>query len=60
MVWGVVNIAGLAMQYFRSEATESNWIVSWMMCGVFGLLPFLLGSWLLYRNVATNSPKRDS
>ena len=54
MVWGVVNIVGLAMQYFRSEVSDANWGVSWSMSAVFGLLPFLLGSWLLYRNVATN------
>jgi H+/Cl- antiporter ClcA len=52
MIWGVFNMTALTMQYSRRAGDGGNWTASWIMCGLLGLLPFLLGSWLLYRNIA--------
>ena len=57
MIWGVFNISGLVIQYVRRTGDDGNWIPSAIMCGFFGLLPFVIGSWLLYRNVASASKK---
>ena len=58
MIWGVFNMAGLAKQYMNQSGEEGSWTASFLLCAVFGLLPFLIGSWLLYRNVAQHQPKR--
>jgi heme/copper-type cytochrome/quinol oxidase subunit 4 len=63
MIWGVFNVAILVMQFLRRpEGDESNWSVSILMCLLFGVLPFLLGSWMLYRNVsiAASSGRQDT
>lgn len=53
MIWGVFNISVLVIQFTRRTGDDGNWIVSAIMCAFFGLLPFAIGSWLLYRNVAS-------
>ena len=55
MIWGVFNIAALAREYTQRTGDDGNWVASWLMCGCFGLLPLLLGSWLLYRNLSAHS-----
>jgi hypothetical protein len=53
MIWGVVNVSALLIQQLRSQVPDGNWTTSWIMCGLFGFLPFMMGAWLLYRNVVT-------
>lgn len=55
MIWGVFNISALAIQYTRRVDDGGNWMASFALCAVFGVLPFLLGSWMLYRNIAASS-----
>lgn len=56
MIWGVFNIAALAIQFSkRPEGDIGNWTISALMCAIFGLLPFVVGAWLLYRNIASTS-----
>lgn len=55
MIWGVVNITGFVFEYNKQTGDDGNWIPSAIMCGVFGLLPFFIGSRLLYRNIASVS-----
>ena len=57
MIWGVFNISVLVIQYMRRTGDDGNWIPSAVMCGFFGVLPFVIGSWLLYRNIASVSNK---
>ena len=60
LLWGVVNVAVLVTQYFRQAGgDEENWLVSFLMCVVFGALPFLLGAWLLF-GVISSSTKTKS
>ena len=59
MIWGVVNVSSLANEYMKRTNDDGSWAVSAMMCGVFGLLPFAVGSWLLYRNVSSVSTQPD-
>jgi len=58
MIWGVFNISALVMQYMRRTGDDGNWAPSFIMCGFFGVLPFVIGSWLLYRNIASVSSKQ--
>ena len=56
LLWGVVNIAVLVKQYLgRGDGEQENWLVSFLLCLLFGVLPFCIGSWMLYRLVAATS-----
>ena len=57
MIWGVVNITLLTLQFVRRTEDTGNWNVSFLLCLCFGALPLLLGSWLLYRNIASMKTK---
>lgn len=59
MIWGVVNISGLGIEYFARTGDDQNWTASVIMCVAFGLLPFAIGSWLLYRNIASASGNKQ-
>jgi heme/copper-type cytochrome/quinol oxidase subunit 4 len=52
MIWGVFNMSVLAIQYMRRTGDDGNWLIACIMCGLFGALPFILGSWLLFRNIS--------
>jgi len=57
MIWGVVNISLLSLQYVQRTEATGDWSVSILMCVIFGIVPLLLGSWLLYRNVVSTMMK---
>ncbi len=59
MIWGVFNISALVFQYMSRTGDDGNWIASYLMCGFFGAVPFLLGSWLLYQNVIRTSGSQN-
>ena len=52
MIWGVFNVSSLVNEYMSRTGDDGNWIASGLLCGLFGALPFLLGSWLLFRNIS--------
>lgn len=58
MMWGVMNLATAVLTYMRSNGSETiiadsasppNWTVSFVMAGVTGLIPFLIGGWILLK-----------
>ncbi|QEG21357.1 hypothetical protein [Mariniblastus fucicola] len=60
MIWGVFNIAALVIQYIRRTGDDGNWVASAGMCGFFGVLPFAIGTWLLYRTLASSNQQKNS
>jgi hypothetical protein len=55
MIWGVFNMTIAINVYLRQRgelpAETGDWLVMFGMTVVFGLIPFLSGSVLLYRSM---------
>jgi uncharacterized membrane protein YiaA len=63
MMWGVMNLATAVLTYLRSNSDEvvetaapQNWGLSFSLALVIGLVPFLIGSWILQKLFRESKP----
>lgn len=58
MIWGVFNISLFLFQRQGDPASSGdNFLTGALLCFAFGGIPLLIGTWLLYRNVASVTKK---